>query len=124
MKVPNFYCENCGKPVSLKADSCPSCGRRFDAVKCPECAFSGKSELFLDGCPSCGFLSENLAAINTADSGFREVNLKKRDNEESAFETKEKTEPKPPLPGWAYGLITFGLVAFIIFLLIMYLTLD
>ncbi|MBT3273527.1 MAG: zinc ribbon domain-containing protein [Spirochaetales bacterium] len=123
MKEPSFYCENCGDPVALKATSCPSCGKRFDAVKCPECAFSGRSDLFLDGCPSCGFLNDTLAAVNTADAGMLEADIKKR-NKVYGFETEEKSASRSALPGWAYGLITVGLVGFLIFLLIMYLTLD
>ena len=40
----------------MKAESCPSCGRHFDAVKCPQCSFTGKPDAFVNGCPSCGYL--------------------------------------------------------------------
>lgn len=43
--------------MSLRAERCPHCGRRFDAVKCPQCSFMGRADLFTDGCPSCGYLS-------------------------------------------------------------------
>jgi len=55
MEKPVFYCEFCGAPVPKHASSCPSCGRVFDAVKCPSCGFEGQAGLFKKGCPSCGY---------------------------------------------------------------------
>jgi len=50
-----FFCENCGKEVTERAGSCPSCGRLFTAVRCPECGFEGKAAEFSPGCPVCGY---------------------------------------------------------------------
>lgn len=55
MGKPGFYCEFCGAPVPRDADRCSSCGRFFDAVKCPSCGFEGNARLFKNGCPSCGY---------------------------------------------------------------------
>ncbi|MBN2050494.1 MAG: hypothetical protein JW760_08635 [Spirochaetales bacterium] len=55
MEKPAFYCETCGSPVPRNASRCPSCGRIFDAVKCPVCGFEGSPGLFKNGCPSCGY---------------------------------------------------------------------
>ena len=122
MKERSFYCENCGKPVSLRADRCPSCGKQFDAVKCPVCEFTGSSTLFVDGCPSCGYLSSS----NKLKSGsFVEVTLDKElkgptieDDIPAAPKTKKRA-----LPGWAYTLISVVLIAFLVLLLVLYLQL-
>lgn len=123
MKDPQFYCENCGNPVSLRADSCPTCGRRFEAVKCPECGFSGKAALFSDGCPSCGYLSsltsisgESLPGLDEADPGSKAGG--------SGGRRPRQAEAKQVLPPWAYTAITLGLIGFLIFLFVTYLTMD
>ena len=123
MKERSFYCENCGKPVSLRTTRCPSCGKQFDAVKCPVCEFTGSSSLFSDGCPSCGYLS----ASNTIKSGgLVEVALDKELNGPSIAENSPvKSEPKKKsLPGWAYTIISVVLIAFLVFLLVLYFQLE
>jgi len=52
-----FTCDFCQTPVDLFADQCPSCGKRFDAVRCPRCGHQGAPAAFRDGCPKCGYLS-------------------------------------------------------------------
>jgi predicted RNA-binding Zn-ribbon protein involved in translation (DUF1610 family) len=121
MKEPQFYCENCGNSVALKADRCPSCGRRFDAVKCPECGFSGKSGLFQDGCPSCGYLSSLTSISSGSRLGIAEVNP---NLDLDALDAGISRENKRAMPAWAYTVIAIGLIGFLVFLLITYLTLD
>jgi uncharacterized membrane protein YvbJ len=53
-----YFCENCGAEVRPGASSCPSCGRVFTAVRCPECGFEGRASEFAKGCPSCGFMEQ------------------------------------------------------------------
>lgn len=124
MKDPHFYCENCGNSVALKADSCPSCGRRFDAVKCPECSFSGKSNLFSDGCPSCGYLSSLTSISSGLSSGAGDL------DPNADFEVignggmSDSKAGRRSLPSWAYTVITIGLIGFLVFLLVTYLKLD
>ncbi|HET6487773.1 MAG TPA: zinc ribbon domain-containing protein [Spirochaetia bacterium] len=60
MKV-RFYCESCGSEVGKSDAVCPSCGKSFAAVRCPQCGFSGKASAFARGCPVCGYLHENRA---------------------------------------------------------------
>ena len=123
MKDPHFYCENCGNSVALKADSCPSCGRRFDAVKCPECSFSGKASLFSDGCPSCGYLSSLTSISSGLSSGAADLDPNADfDVIDGGF--SDSKADRRPLPGWAYTAITVGLIGFLIFLLVTYLKLD
>ena len=124
MKQPHFYCESCGNSVSLKAESCPSCGRRFDAVKCPECGFSGKPGLFSDGCPSCGYLSSLTSISGKPGPGIVEVDLGVNPEGIHAGRKPSSRESKRALPAWAYTAITIGLIGFLVFLLITYLTLN
>jgi hypothetical protein len=35
---------------------CPSCGRYFTAIQCPQCSFQGSEEDFASGCPRCGYM--------------------------------------------------------------------
>jgi len=118
MKDPRFYCENCGNSVSLRADSCPSCGRRFDAVKCPECGFSGKPGLFSDGCPSCGYLSSLTSISSEAFPGGTVV------NPAAGSVDPAESNRKRTLPGWAYTAIIVGLIGFLVFLLVTYMTMN
>jgi hypothetical protein len=53
-----YFCENCGAEVRPGASCCPSCGRVFTAVRCPECGFEGRASEFVRGCPSCGFMEQ------------------------------------------------------------------
>jgi uncharacterized membrane protein YvbJ len=56
-----YFCENCGAEVRPGAATCPSCGRVFTAVRCPECGFEGRASEFVQGCPSCGFMEQKKA---------------------------------------------------------------
>ena len=57
-----YFCENCKAEVRAGSSSCPSCGRVFIAVRCPECGHEGKAAEFKSGCPSCGFLEPRETA--------------------------------------------------------------
>ncbi|MDR2467338.1 MAG: hypothetical protein LBD22_00035 [Spirochaetaceae bacterium] len=56
-KAPRFFCDHCGSEVDAGENRCPSCGRFFAAVRCPQCGFSGEEAAFQGGCPSCGYSS-------------------------------------------------------------------
>jgi uncharacterized membrane protein YvbJ len=53
-----FYCDNCGKKVNRNSNTCPECGVKFKAVKCPSCGYTDQADFFKGGCPQCGFLGE------------------------------------------------------------------
>ncbi len=57
-RKPGFFCEGCGEKVDKWALQCPSCGKIFDSIKCPECSNTGTAEEFSNGCPVCGFMSK------------------------------------------------------------------
>ncbi len=53
-----FFCDSCNARVPFNAERCPTCGKHFTAVKCPECAYEGKPREFAQGCPVCGYLTD------------------------------------------------------------------
>ncbi len=61
-----FYCESCGQEVEPTARRCPSCGKSFTSVKCPQCGFEGRAPDFANGCPACGYLQGPTASITPA----------------------------------------------------------
>ena len=106
MKYPSFFCENCGKEVSSGMDRCPSCGREFSSVRCPECGFSGESEKFLHGCPGCGYAAGQEKDISPG-LYFNKLN------------SKTKISP----PAWFYKVGIVALVLILIGLIRAYLSL-
>ncbi|MDC7236133.1 MAG: hypothetical protein PQJ58_23125 [Spirochaetales bacterium] len=65
-----FYCESCGNEVKRNSDTCPTCGVRFKAVKCPSCGYTDKAELFKAGCPVCSYMApEEKIEIRDPDPG-------------------------------------------------------
>lgn len=61
-KIPSYFCEACGTKVDKLATSCPTCGKLFDSIKCPMCAYTGKAHEFPNGCPKCGFMNDEQKA--------------------------------------------------------------
>jgi DNA-directed RNA polymerase subunit RPC12/RpoP len=51
-----FFCEQCGTEVPKNTVRCPSCGRYFTAIQCPQCGYRGSEEDFAAGCPTCGYM--------------------------------------------------------------------
>jgi hypothetical protein len=132
VKAKAFFCEACGKPVALKASKCPHCGRLFDAVKCPNCSFSGRPELFSDGCPSCGYLRHEPKGA-TGKVPFREVEkdlvtpdsdgVALRVDSGAAAGAKRRKKKRRELPSWAYSLLSVVLIIVLIVIGIVYMRL-
>ncbi len=131
MTTKSFFCENCGKPVGLRASKCPHCGRVFDAVKCPECSFTGKESLFSNGCPSCGYLSRGQPKKDNDRGAFAyvESGLVSPEHDGDGLEYAESgrlvnnqkdNSDKNGLPKWAYTAIIIGLGCLLITLLAVY----
>jgi len=57
-----FFCEACGAEVPGETDTCPSCGRSFQGVRCSRCKRAGQIADFAHGCPDCGYLSKEKIA--------------------------------------------------------------
>ena len=62
-KEAKFFCESCGSEVPRNSKTCPTCGKFFASVRCPQCGRIGTNEDFKNGCPTCGY------AVNP-DDGF------------------------------------------------------
>ncbi|MCR4579683.1 MAG: zinc ribbon domain-containing protein [Treponema sp.] len=92
-KEAKFFCESCGSEVPRKSKFCPTCGKFFASVKCPQCGKTGNPDEFKDGCPSCGYaVGKDMQIITGRTSSASEPITKgKKSN---------GIESGPPL--WAY----------------------
>ena len=54
-KEAKFFCESCGSEVPRNSKVCPTCGKFFASVRCPQCGRLGSNEDFKNGCPTCGY---------------------------------------------------------------------
>ena len=65
-KEAKFFCESCGSEVPRNSKVCPTCGKFFASVRCPQCGRIGSNEDFKDGCPTCGYAvnPDSLAGRN------------------------------------------------------------
>jgi hypothetical protein len=57
MNRATFTCDSCQAEVDLHDTRCPSCGKVFDAVRCPRCGHQGSPSAFSNGCPKCRYLA-------------------------------------------------------------------
>jgi uncharacterized membrane protein YvbJ len=96
-----YYCENCGAEVREGASSCPKCGSRFTAVRCPECGYQGREAEFRSGCPVCGYLMAQPPGAQSPGAPPSAPSRKKR------F-----------LPAWFYTVMALALLAAVVVLLI------
>lgn len=102
MAETRFFCENCNTNVPMNAMVCPGCGNVFESVKCPACSYVAKFPKFRNGCPKCGFLKEDK-------NGKRGV----------AVSTEEDgPESKTSMPNWVFVLISVGLFAILLIMVI------
>ncbi len=96
-----YYCENCGAEVKPGATSCPKCGSRFTAVRCPECGYQGRDAEFRSGCPVCGYLVAREPGAQPP-----------------GMPAQPKTRKKGFLPAWAYTVLALALLVAVVVLLI------
>ncbi len=61
-----FFCESCGSEVPRQSKFCPTCGKFFMSVRCPNCGKIGTNDDFKNGCPDCGYAVDKTAAAVTA----------------------------------------------------------
>ena len=97
-----FFCFNCGHEVDRESETCPECGVRFKAVKCPSCGYTDQADFFKGGCPRCGYMaSENdSSAVSKAPK-------------------KRRKEHKPFLGFIPVSIFWFGGVGLLLLLLIL-----
>ena len=106
-KEAKFFCESCGSEVPRKSRFCPTCGKFFASVRCPQCGKTGAPEDFKNGCPSCGY-AVNGYGLNSSS------NLKK-DMAIFTGSGKKKAagiESGPPV--WTYIVSIFVLAVLVI----------
>lgn len=65
-KEAKFFCESCGSEVPRQSKFCPTCGKFFMSVRCPNCGKIGTNDDFKNGCPDCGYAVDKTAAAVTA----------------------------------------------------------
>lgn len=123
-KEAKFFCESCGSEVPRNSRVCPTCGKFFASVRCPQCGATGTNDDFKDGCPRCGYAinPDNLAgghsgAINLSGNGNNKKNRKsKQAMDWSIFHNKNKSVgyAESGLPIWVYVSSVFVLVILMI----------
>ena len=112
MKRSRFFCENCGSEVRPDSKVCPSCGRFFSAVRCPNCDYTGDGKEFLHGCPNCGYsgtgFHEQGARRGAVEEWYDSADIEGQPAS-GALGGSKWTSPKGP-PGWVYWL-ALGIVS-------------
>lgn len=130
-KTKAFFCEECSSPVPSNAKSCPTCGKRFEGVKCPKCGHIGKEKDFYRGCPQCGYLTDDMlpGGVTPADTALPSDYKPKTDysypagmtkKETVAYDISPKKEKRPAFPPWIYWSGILLLLVFLIFLFFLY----
>lgn len=119
-KEAKFYCECCGSEVPRNSKVCPTCGKFFAAVRCPQCGRTGTNDDFKNGCPTCGYAvnpdtlggrrSSGLFLNNSSSTS----NIKYR-NTSQIWATNNKTPKKfhyveSSLPFWIYAISIISLI--------------
>jgi len=111
-KEAKFFCQCCGSEVPRNSKVCPTCGKFFVSVRCPQCGRTGTNDDFKNGCPTCGY-AVNPDTIGKKGSGnillnsnSGKSNIKYKNNSsflENAFSSKNKSSySDSSLPIWVY----------------------
>ncbi|TVQ40235.1 MAG: hypothetical protein EA384_03710 [Spirochaetaceae bacterium] len=123
MRRSSFYCENCGTRVKANAKVCPSCGRFFSAVRCPQCLYTDEARLFVYGCPKCGYAAPHGGSSSSSDGAV--------DWEIAAEAHRDGVRPGRrrrfyrghEIPGWVWYLAAIILAVVFALLVIVYVNL-
>lgn len=127
-KEAKFFCESCGSEVPRNSRVCPTCGKFFASVRCPQCGRIGSNDDFKNGCPTCGYAvnPDSLTVGNSYNSaGSRFGNNRKKAgrfgvrgklglaNKRSAV-NNSNTYVESGLPFWVYLISIMILIALVI----------
>ena len=127
-KEAKFFCESCGSEVPRNSRVCPTCGKFFASVRCPQCGRIGSNDDFKNGCPTCGYAvnPDSLTSGNSYNSaGSRFGNNKNKAgrfgvrgklglaNKRSAV-NNSNTYVESDLPFWVYLISIMILIALVI----------
>jgi predicted RNA-binding Zn-ribbon protein involved in translation (DUF1610 family) len=100
-----FFCEQCGTEVPKNTVRCPSCGRYFTAIQCPQCGFRGSETDFAAGCPTCGYMRPRETVAENGRSGRRRGRgrKKRRNAGSSAGAGRVRSQGNRPGPAESPG---------------------
>ena len=109
-KEAKFFCESCGSEVPRNSRVCPTCGKFFASVRCPQCGKTGTNDDFKKGCPSCGYavnpdLANSSASFQPGLSNINYKHLNSVSGFRNAFYSKKKKKTgyvESGLPIWIY----------------------
>lgn len=109
-KEAKFFCESCGSEVPRNSRVCPTCGKFFASVRCPQCGKTGTNDDFKKGCPSCGYavnpdLANSSAVFQPGLSNINYKHLNSVSGFRNAFYSKKKKKTgyvESGLPIWIY----------------------
>lgn len=126
-KEAKFFCESCGSEVPRNSKVCPTCGKFFASVRCPQCGRTGTNDDFKNGCPTCGYavnpdsLNGNSRGYSPLSGNTKKSNIKYR-NTNSIWNTKNRTHKKAKyndssLPVWVYAgtLLVLGILVIMLY---------
>lgn len=121
-KEAKFFCESCGNEVPRNSKTCPSCGKFFAAVRCPNCGRTGSNDDFTNGCPTCGY-AVNPDSLNGHGSYSPFINsnnsngkYRKNSSLDLSLFSGRKTKtyhPESGLPIWVYAFTVFVLIVLV-----------
>lgn len=110
-KEAKFFCQCCGSEVPRKSKFCPTCGKFFASVLCPNCGHTGKTEDFIKGCPECGYAVGKDNSSGGSNSSFGQnttgtKNIKMKKNQMylplGGRGSKKQAAGDSGLPLWVY----------------------
>lgn len=118
-KEAKFFCESCGNEVPRNSKTCPSCGKFFASVRCPNCGRTGSNDDFTNGCPTCGYAvnPDSLGAGGAyrpflSGSKSNSKYTGKNNLDFSIFKGRKNNSyhPDSGLPVWVYAFTVFVLL--------------
>ncbi len=110
-KEAKFFCESCGSEVPRNSRVCPTCGKFFASVRCPQCGKTGTNDDFKNGCPRCGYaVNPNTMDSGGAFQGISNSNIKYKNSGSIPFRNffssknkkKKSSYVDSGLPIWIY----------------------
>lgn len=84
-KEAKFFCESCGSEVPRNSRVCPTCGKFFASVRCPQCGRTGTNDDFKNGCPTCGYAINPDLLGSSSYQADGNSNIKYKNSTSSSF---------------------------------------
>lgn len=121
-KEAKFFCESCGNEVPRNSKTCPSCGKFFASVRCPQCGRTGSNDDFANGCPTCGYAvnPDSLGKKGSynpflGNSKNKKTSYRNSNIDLSLFTGRKNAtyHPESGLPIWVYAFTVFVLLVLV-----------